>query len=421
MRKRHASLSAALGLLTLPLLVGCGDADGDSDGPDAKGEEVELEVFSWWVQPGEAEALSALFDLHRSRYPNERIFNAPEASGPMAKQVLSDRLDANDPPDLFQQNAYEMKELLAVHPGTIQPLDELFSEQQLDEAIAPEVMENVTVDGHIYSVPVNAHRENALFYNIRIFEDNDLIPPKTIADFLHACEVLKSAGVTPVALSTSQSWIVSKLFIGVAAGSLGSNAFYGYFSGSEPMDEAAFADAVAVLDEVLTKYIDVEQAAGDGFGWTQATEAVHDGSAAMFLHGDWAKGYFASLGSTPNVDFGVVGAPGAADLFLYGADVFGIPVGAKHEAAARHFVETIASQEGQIAFNKIKGSSPIRLDISTDEFDAMAQEVIADFKNARIRMPLKWQGAWDAALGEFATTHDHAALIQVFQEHPPQP
>jgi glucose/mannose transport system substrate-binding protein len=405
----------------LTALLGCACSGGDDTDTGDTSQEVQIEVFSWWVSPGEAEALNALFDLHRNNYPNERIVNAAEASGPMAKQVLAERLDAHDPPDLFQQNAYEMKAFLSAHPGTVEPLDDLFEEEQLAEAIAPEILDNVTIDGSIYSVPVNAHRENALFYNAKIFEDNNLQAPKTLDDFLSACETLKAAGITPVALSTSQSWIVSKLFINLAAGSMGARPFYDYFSGNEPLDEAAFGDAVDVLDTVLTNYIDIEQAATDGFGWTQATEAVFDGTAAMFLHGDWAKGSFVALGWSPNTDFGVVASPGASELFLYGADVFGVPTGAKHPEAARHFVQTIASVEGQIAFNTIKGSSPIRLDVPAEAFDPMAQEVIDDFKNAEIRMSLKWQSAWDEALGEFATSHDRAALIQVFKDNPPAP
>jgi glucose/mannose transport system substrate-binding protein len=418
-RRLNASTCAALLLLSLTT-TGCGDGDAAEDSGDAA-REVELEVFSWWVAPGEAEALHALFDLHRQNYPNESIYNAVEQSGTMAKQELSDRLAAGEPPDLFQQNAYEMKQLLADHPGTVEQLDELFSQEGLTTAVAPEVLDSITVDGHIYSVPVNAHRENSLFYNAAIFAELGLEPPATLEQFLSTCEALDAAGITPVAVSTSQSWIISKLFIGVASGAMGARKFHAYFSGNEAMDEALFGESVDVLDTVLTNYIDVDQAAAEGFGWTQAAEAVFDGEAAMFLHGDWAKGYFAALGWTPNVDFGVVGSPGASELFLYGSDVFGIPVGAKHSEAALHFASTIASIEGQIAFNMLKGSSPIRLDVPQDDFDALSQQVIADFKDAEIRMPLLWQNAWDEALAEFATTHDREALIQAFRDTPPTP
>lgn len=410
-----------LTLLASSFGVACGGSgDGQtSDGGDTT-SEVKLEVFSWWVQPGEREALQALFDLHKTEHPNQRIFNAAEASGPIAKEVLAERLDAGDPPDLFQQNAYEMRAFLEQHPGDVQPLDDLFAEQGLAEAIAPEVIDAITVDGHIYSVPINAHRENSLFYNKELFDEHELEAPATLEEFLAACETLKQAGVTPIAVSTSQSWIVSKLFISLAMGSMGGSAFRDYFSGESPLDEQAFGAAIDVLDTVLTEYIDVEQAATDGFGWTQCAESVFRGEAAMLLHGDWAKGYFSRLGWTPDVDFGVVGAPGASEVFLYGTDVFGVPTGAKHSEEAFEFVRTIASKPGQVAFNTYKGSSPVRLDVPIDDFDPMARQVIDDFKNAEIRISLKWQNTWDDALGAFATDHDHEALLAAFRDNPPE-
>jgi glucose/mannose transport system substrate-binding protein len=418
MRKR----SALGGVVMLAAMGawGCSDdaATGDDTGPGET--KAQLEVFSWWVQPGEIEALQALFDLYQDENPGQRIFNAAEESGPTAKQVLGERLDAGDPPDLFQQNAYEMRAFLQAHPGAIVPLDDLFESEGLTSVIAPEVLDNVTVDGAIYSVPVNAHRENSLFYNKELFAKNGLEPPQTLEQLLAACETLKAAGVTPIAVSTSQSWIVSKLFINLAMGSMGGQAFHDYFGSAKALDEAAMSDAIDVLDTVLSNYIDVEKAETDGFGWTQCAEAVHSGEAAMFLHGDWAKGYFVQLGWTPEVDFGVVGSPGAAEVFLYGTDVFGIPAGAKHEDAARAFVKTIASERGQIAFNTLKGSSPIRLDVSTKQFDTMAKEVIGDFRDAELRMSLKWQGVWDDALGQFAQDHDKAALLQTFRDNPPE-
>ncbi len=50
---------------------------------------------------------------------------------------------------------------------------------------------NVTLDGHILSMPVNLHRENALFYNTKIFSLMGMQPPRTLADLLRTCKELK--------------------------------------------------------------------------------------------------------------------------------------------------------------------------------------------------------------------------------------
>ena len=401
---------------------GCGSSSYEpTPEPDTQTEQTQLEIFSWWVQPGTIEALQSLVDLHHKKYPNVRVFNAAKAAtdaGTNAKMVLAERFEKNDPPDLFQQNAFEMRTFLANHPDSIEPLDDLLSQLNLKDVLAPEILEAITIDGHVYSMPVNAHRQNSLFYNKQIFHDAGFDPPKTQAEFLEICEKLKGKGITPVALSTSQGWIITTMFYQLALGSMGGQAFADYFTGKKPMNQEEFGAAVDVLDLVLTNYIN-KDANTEGYSWAQAADKVHKGEAAMILHGDWVKGYFVQLGWTPNVDFGVVGSPGAADTFVFGTDVFGIPKGAQRLGKALDFLNTVGSIEGQVAFNTFKGSTPMRLDVPKNEFDVIGQEVLADFANAKIRMAQVGKAVWDMALADFAKTHNKAALIQTFVDNPP--
>jgi glucose/mannose transport system substrate-binding protein len=141
--------------------------------------------------------------------------------------------------------------------------------------------------------------------------------------------------------------------------------------------------------------------------------------AGMFLHGDWAKGYFVQLGWRPDIDFGVMAAPGARDLFLYGVDAFALPVGAKNERGAREFLATVASTDGQLAFNRMKGSSPVRRDVPREGLDATGRATLDDLDHARIRMLVRSRPAWEDALVVFAKNHDEKALLQAFVDAPP--
>src|SRR5262245_22371792 len=102
------------------LAAGCGGDEGGEGGEEEEQVgEVTIELFSWWSAPGEAEALQALIQEHRKAFPHERIYNAAEdtnTGGVDAKMVLADRLAKNDPPDVFQQNAFEV--LGALEAGT---------------------------------------------------------------------------------------------------------------------------------------------------------------------------------------------------------------------------------------------------------------------------------------------------------------
>lgn len=412
------SMNAGIAIV-LALGVGaCGSGDDKSNGPtNQTPEEVQVELFSWWVNPGEAEALQAMVDLHKVRFPHERIYNRVVDSGMNAKQELSDRLAADDPPDLFQQNAHDMRQFLADNPGKIEPLDDLFASSRLSSEVVAEVLDNVSVDGRVYSMPVNMHRENALFYNKQIFADHSIRPPTTVAEFFAICETLKEAGVTPVATSY-QGWIQRIMFNSLAMGVMGGQGFNDQWNGVTAFDEAQLGDAIDNLNRVLTDY--ANEPADMDFGWTQAADMVHDGEAAMFFHGDWAKGYFVQLGWEPNVDFGVVGAPGASDMFWYGVDVFALPAGAKNPRAALDFLGTVASIDGQVAFNTVKGSSPMRLDVPDNRLDEMGQDVLADLQAASVRSIVRNKDAYDTALSAYATDRDKDALIQAYLDNPPE-
>ena len=54
----------------------------------------KVEVFSWWVGPGEADGLAAMIKIFQQKYPNEEFVNASVAggAGTNAKAVLATRL-----------------------------------------------------------------------------------------------------------------------------------------------------------------------------------------------------------------------------------------------------------------------------------------------------------------------------------------
>ena len=73
----------------------------------AGGGSGKVEVFSWWVGPGEADGLAAMVKIFNAKYPNIKFVNAAVAggAGTNAKAVLATRLAANDPPDSWQAHA----------------------------------------------------------------------------------------------------------------------------------------------------------------------------------------------------------------------------------------------------------------------------------------------------------------------------
>jgi glucose/mannose transport system substrate-binding protein len=382
-----------------------------------------IEVLTWWRAPGEAEALQALIDEHRTTHFGARIFNDVADSGGAASEELEMRIPLGDIPDvILRPYGHDLREFLRRHPGGLETLDDFFKNLGLDAGSMSEVIPEAIVEasdhGHIYAVPVDLHRENVLFFNKRIFAERHLQPPSSIAELLELCRTLKAAGVVPIATS-SQGWILRIMFSSIAAGVMGSKNYHDYFTGQSDLPQPSLRQAIVVFADLLKNYINPD-ADEEGFGWTNAVQAVMTGEAAMLFHGDWAKGYLVQTGAVPDVDFGMAGSPGATDLFLYGADLLSIPTGAANSQGAREFLATAVSRAGQAKFNRLKGSSPFRSDMSPGMLDPLGQAMLEDLKHARYRMVFPNRRAWDEAMASFARTRDAAALFKSFTDNPPR-
>lgn len=376
-----------------------------------------VELFSWWTAPGEAEAFQRLVDDHRAAYPDTRIFNGAAASGERGKTILLERLRHGDFPDLYQENLHVMKTNLQHTPGHLLKLDTLFDELDLRKVIYREVLSDLTIDGHLYAVPLNLHRENSLIYNKRLFRQFGLAPPRTLDDLLVACDVFKRNGVTPIAIS-HQGWILRIMFHSILLAKMGIHHYNDYFLGKLPLEDPKILEAIDLLDELLTNYTNSD-AAEPGFGWMSAAQAVISGDAAMYFHGDWAKGYAVQMGANPETDVGVVAAPGTQGAFLYSVDVFAIPLHAPNPIGAKNFLRTIVQPSTQSAFNQIKGASPVRIDAPLGPFDSDGRETVRELQTAEVRLQVRCGDGWEVALTNFAKTRDREALVREYVTNPP--
>src|SRR5512146_1439884 len=101
------------------------------------GAQGQVEVFSWWVGPGEADGLAAMVKVFNAKYPTIKFVNAAVAggSGTNAQAVLATRLAAGDPPDSWQAHAGQ--EIIGTYVAAKQvaPLDDFFKSQGLDAVL----------------------------------------------------------------------------------------------------------------------------------------------------------------------------------------------------------------------------------------------------------------------------------------------
>ena len=64
---------------------------------------------------------------------------------------------------------------------------------------------SMTIDGKKWGVPYTYYQWG-IYYRKDIFAEQGIEPPKNWAEFLAACEKLKSAGITPITIGTKALW-----------------------------------------------------------------------------------------------------------------------------------------------------------------------------------------------------------------------
>src|SRR5699024_7857786 len=123
----------------------------------SEGERRKVEIFTWWTGAGEEVGLLAVIDLFEEKHPDITVENAAVAggAGTNAKAVLATRMEGNDPPSTFQVHGREELNKSWVEADKMEPLNDLYEENDWMDKFPEELIELVSDDGNIYSVPVN--------------------------------------------------------------------------------------------------------------------------------------------------------------------------------------------------------------------------------------------------------------------------
>ena len=302
-QRRHWAL--ILSVVAALLLAACAAPAAPADSGEAApaAEEAssadggQLEIFSWWTSGGEADGLNAMYEVLSAQYPDLEIVNATVAggAGSNAKAVLTTRMQSGDPPDSFQVHAgHELIDTWVV-ADAMEPVTFLFEENGWLENYPPGVIEILSSDGEIWSVPVNIHRSNVLWYNKDLLADNGLEVPVTFDDFFAAAETLQAAGITPMALGDNGVWADVHLLETVMLGVMGPEAYRGLWTGETDWNGPEVADSLETFARMMG-YANEDHAA---LSWNEAAQLVVDGDAAMYVMGDWVAGLYTSLDLTP--------------------------------------------------------------------------------------------------------------------------
>ncbi len=366
----------------------------------------KLEIYSWWAG-AEAPALDALLALYNKQNPDVKVTNSTVAGGAgvAAKAVLKTRMLGGNPPDSFQVHAGQ--ELIGtwVVAGRMEALTDLFKSEGWTEKMPKGLIDLLSYKGDIWSVPVNIHRANVLWYIPDNLKKWGVEVPKTLDDLWKVCDTLKGKGIAT--LAQGGGFTTSHLWENIAIATLGAQGWTDLWTGKLNWTD----DKVKAVWTNYGKALDCSNSDAESLGdWIPAADMVIDGKAAFEIMGDWAAGYFTTVKKLePGTGFGWAPAPGTAGVFDMLSDSFGLPKGIQDRDNTIAWLKLLGSVEGQDAFNPLKGSIPARTDADPTKYSKYSQSALADWAKDTVVGSL----THGAAAPESFTT-DFSTVLQVF-------
>jgi glucose/mannose transport system substrate-binding protein len=336
----------------------------------AQAQPLPLDVLHWWTSAGEqlaVDQLKAHLLVNGVRWKDAAI---PGGGGMAAVKVLKSRVLMGDPPDVAQLIGATLTDWTDV--GLVMPLNHVANRQRWSQSMFPTVIKLVTYKGVVIAAPLGIHRINTLIYNRHVFTRLGLQPPTTWEEFELLAYKLRAQGVKPLAWS-DEAWQIATVFESILLGEVGPEQYRELI-----VRRKSPAWREPGVEKALTRLRWLRNLSGDTpreLAWTDATLAVLEESAAMVIMGDWAKGELMAWGASPERDFGCAAVPGTHKMHLYSVDTLAMLWNSqKRTSAQEKLAELVASPNIQLAYNRVKGSVPVRTDVDTANLDSCARD-----------------------------------------------
>lgn len=325
----------------------------------AQGQALPIDTLHWWTSSSERKAVDVIHQQLRTlniQWSEQAVIGGV---GGAAMKVLNSRILVKDIPDA----ALLQGDNLAIWAdnGLLQPLTAVAQRQGWENMLFPTVQTRISYQSETMAAPIGIHRINTLFYNRRLFQKIGLTPPKTWTEFEAVAKKLLKNGIKPLAWS-DEPWQIATVFEAVLLSEAGP-ALYDKLLVQR--DSASWLDHRVELALLRLRWLrTLSPTTPTEKSWSESTKEIMNSDAAMLIMGDWAKGELTSWGASPELDFGCSVVPGTEKNHLYSIDTLAMLITPRERIKTQEKVaEVLVSVPTQLAFNRIKGSVPVRQDL----------------------------------------------------------
>jgi raffinose/stachyose/melibiose transport system substrate-binding protein len=340
-------LGAVAAVSVVALLAACSPSSSGSGGGNGNGKSVTLSVWSW--RPEDSAAYGKIFSIFEKENPGIKVRFVPYKNTEY-DTILKTGLSGAGGPDVAQLRSYGLLQPL-VQAGDLEPLDGTVAALHSFPGAVLDGARSVQ-DRKVYGVPF-AIQTLHVIYNKDIFSKYGLSVPTTWQDMIAEFGKLKAAGMTPLANTVSDTWMlpIEQEIFGAAR--YGGNALLTKMLSGQ----ANFTDPnwVASVNTWLSTSAYWEPGY-KGTGYADAQALFSSGKAAMFPGGIWEIAGFEKTDPSAHLGiFNVPPAPGAVTTKTltpgYVDGSFGVSARSTHRDAALKLINWMAGPEFGHAFS----------------------------------------------------------------------
>lgn len=390
-------ISVLLATTMIFSLSACGDSSKDSKVKDTAGvtkssdstetpdkaitEDVTLTM---WTIATESDAfhepyLQAIADFEEA-HPGVTI-KMETFENESYKTKIKTAVAANELPDVFFTWAGGFSADF-VASGAVLELDQYYD--TYSDKISKAALTNVTYDGKLYG-SVTCTPVSLMFYNAKIFKENNISVPETMDELKAACQTLLDAGITPIATSVKDTWVFNMLGDGLTLKAAGAEATFNAITrnGVEYGGTDFLPAAQALVDlNKMGAFID----GATGISNDEASQQFYQGNAAMYFTGSWMAGSLQTDPENPE-DFACAPIPvinsanaSLTDFMGGGSDTLMVSAESEYKDLAAAATFEITKGVSKYAYLTGAGIPAWKVDYAADEVPAMTQK-IADLCN----------------------------------------
>jgi len=304
--------------------------------------------------------------------------------------ILNSQLKDGKGPDIIEVGG-ETK-LLASSGYLLDLTEQAFVKKYAHSGLSAYIMNN-----KIYATPLQSWYEG-IFYNKKIFADNNISVPKSLDQFIAIHKELSEKGIKPQTMG-AQSWEpMMKQSIGIV-----NNEFY-----SDPANKNFDIDfnegrgslANSWLDAVIAWSKVIEQGCLTpdmlNLSYDQALSEFASGGAAMWESGPWAVNDIISINPDMEKDLGMFPIPGLSEGagWLVGGPGSALAINAKskHIEQALAVLDLTATPEAQQALIKDNAGSSFLVGV-TAELGDIYSDCKEAFQAGNVYAP--WVTVWE--------------------------